>query len=699
MNTKSKVRMSEAEFEIYCTELENKVNLREQELEAANKRLEAEILERKRIESEMRNLVRLPDESPSPILRISDRGVVLYANEPSRPFLQMWGCEIGGTVPSELRQTVSELLIVQTQRIENIVCNGRVYNFALVPIIDEGYVNFYGRDITVRKRAEDRMRFQANLLANITDVVYATDMHFRIIAWNKAAEKAYGYKEKEMIGKSIFAVFGPALEPEMRTILDRNLTEIGPVSARIVQTAKSGKQVVFDSVTMLLRDYEGTPIGFVGVNRDITERDRAVDALRESEQKSSAILNAANESIFLMDLGGTILSANETAIKRLGMKSCDVIGKNCYDLLPPDVGKIRKAKIEEMIACGAEVRFEDERDGIIFDHTFCPVRNAHGDISGVAIFSKDISGRKQAEEALRTSKERLSAIFDGVSETLMLLDLDGNVLAANKKASDRLNNGKPDFVGKNLFDLLPVDFHENRKKQITEMVRMKKPVKFRDYFKENVLDLTFYPIFDPLGNVVQFVSFAVDITEQVAAEKALRESEERFKAIAETTPVGIGVIGLPESVFLYVNPAYLKGFGYEESEVLGKEVMNIYFNPQERTRVLNILKKHGSIAEYEVRLKRKDGTPFWSLSSVRPITYNGKPALLGTFVDISDRKYFEEQIKRDAEDLRQNYQDLSRFNRAMVGRELRMIEMKKEINELCQKLGEPGRYDLTFDQN
>jgi hypothetical protein len=106
------------------------------------------------------------------------------------------------------------------------------------------------------------------------------------------------------------------------------------------------------------------------------------------------------------------------------------------------------------------------------------------------------------------------------------------------------------------------------------------------------------------------------------------------------------------------------------------------------------LKEKGYVAEYEVKLKRKDGTPFWGLSSVRPITYSGRPALLGAFVDITERKSTEEEIKRRAEELKTMNEELSRFNRAAVDRELRMIELKKQVNELCAKLGMEPKYKV-----
>jgi hypothetical protein len=104
-----------------------------------------------------------------------------------------------------------------------------------------------------------------------------------------------------------------------------------------------------------------------------------------------------------------------------------------------------------------------------------------------------------------------------------------------------------------------------------------------------------------------------------------------------------------------------------------------------------MLREKGGVDGYEVRLKRKDGTPFWGLLSVRAITFDGKPARLGTFTDISERKQIEK-------DLRVKNEELSRFNRISVDRELRMIELKKEVNELCMKTGHLPRYALKFEK-
>jgi PAS domain S-box-containing protein len=177
--------------------------------------------------------------------------------------------------------------------------------------------------------------------------------------------------------------------------------------------------------------------------------------------------------------------------------------------------------------------------------------------------------------------------------------------------------------------------------------------------------------------IIRAVRYAI---ERKKFDAALRESEERFKAIAESTPVGIGVVGIPDSKFLYVNPAYQKSFGYTEAEILGKDTPDIYWNIEDRERLLGVLKENGYVAEYEVKLKRKDGTPFWGLSSIRPITYGGKPALLGAFVDISERKAAEETILRAKEEWERTFDSVPDLI-ALLDRDYHIVRVNKAMAE------------------
>ena len=130
------------------------------------------------------------------------------------------------------------------------------------------------------------------------------------------------------------------------------------------------------------------------------------------------------------------------------------------------------------------------------------------------------------------------------------------------------------------------------------------------------------------------------VTDQVAIaisrirnENALRESEERFKAMAEVSPVGMGVVGFASGNFLYINPSYEQYFGYDKDELLSKKSPDIFWDTNDRELIYKKLEEDNFISNYEVKLKRKDGSSFWSMSSIRPITFMNKPALLGTFIE------------------------------------------------------------------
>jgi len=130
------------------------------------------------------------------------------------------------------------------------------------------------------------------------------------------------------------------------------------------------------------------------------------------------------------------------------------------------------------------------------------------------------------------------------------------------------------------------------------------------------------------------------------SENALRESEERFKAMAEVSPVGMGVVGFIDGNFLYVNPSYEQYFGYDKNELLSKKAPEIFWDIKDRELIYKKLEEDNFVSNYEVKLKRKDGSSFWSMSSIRPIKFMNKLALLGTFIDITDHKRAEKELQR-----------------------------------------------------
>jgi PAS domain S-box-containing protein len=135
--------------------------------------------------------------------------------------------------------------------------------------------------------------------------------------------------------------------------------------------------------------------------------DSSVDALQKCEDRFQALLNASADSAFLIDTRGTILAMNEIGALRLQKSVGELTEKNAYDLLPPQVAKRRKARATKVIQSGKGCRFQDQRNGIVFDNTVYPVIDKRGKVTQVAVYGRDITRQKQAENQLKQREATL----------------------------------------------------------------------------------------------------------------------------------------------------------------------------------------------------------------------------------------------------------------------------------------------------
>ena len=140
------------------------------------------------------------------------------------------------------------------------------------------------------------------------------------------------------------------------------------------------------------------------------EHAEAAARLAESEKALRAVLDALTEAALLMTPDGDILIANLTAARRLNNDAKSIVGSNLFDLMPPHVTTTRRERLAEVVATGRPVRFVDERDGHILDHSLQPVLNDQGEVTRVAAFSNDVTESRRAEEGLRRNEEFTRAI-------------------------------------------------------------------------------------------------------------------------------------------------------------------------------------------------------------------------------------------------------------------------------------------------
>jgi len=155
-----------------------------------------------------------------------------------------------------------------------------------------------------------------------------------------------------------------------------------------------------------------------------------------------------------------------------------------------------------------------------------------------------------------------------------------------------------------------------------------------------------------------------DITARRIYEDQLRESEERFRTLSDTSPVGVKVTSY-EGVIIYANHTFEALLGYDHAWLIGSKETDLYWVPEDRNNWINQLKNNGFIRNIELRLKRKDGMPVWVLVNASLISYGGTPAIMETMQDISDRKTADEELKRYAAELEVSNKELETFAYAL----------------------------------
>jgi PAS domain S-box-containing protein len=201
-------------------------------------------------------------------------------------------------------------------------------------------------------------------------------------------------------------------------------------------------------------------------------------------------------------------------------------------------------------------------------------------------------------------------------------------------------------------------------------------------------------IWGPAGELEQAIVVFSDITDRKRAEEMLLLSEEKFSKAFQSSPDAFLLTSVPDGRITEVNAGAILLSGYSTEEMLGRTTteLGLWADPAARDAYMAEILREGRAANFETVFRVKSGAIITGLISGGIIQLRDGKCFLSVIRDISDRKRAEVALRQQTEELRASNDELELFNRAATGRELRMIELKQEINELCRRLGEPPRH-------
>jgi PAS domain S-box-containing protein len=287
-------------------------------------------------------------------------------------------------------------------------------------------------------------------------------------------------------------------------------------------------------------------------------------------------------------------------------------------------------------------------------------------VEGKGQLQQGIEKRKQAEsqraqpdatlEALRESEETIHALLNAATETAVLVDPQGTILALNRVAAQRVGKSVDELLGLCVHDLLPPEQAESRRAMVDEVARSGLPVRFEDERAGILFDNHLYPVFDAQGEVIRLVIFSRDMTKRKQAEAqsnlyrlqrdsawdAWQASEINFHALAEATPAAIVV--LQDDRIRYANSATEALTGYTQAELHTMDFWDFVY-PEFRAmiREQESASERGEEAasRFEIKVVTKQGQERWADVSAGAIQFEGQPAGLAVALDITERKEME----------------------------------------------------------
>ncbi len=526
-------------------------------------------------------------------------------------------------------------------------------------VLTRGGVSAFNRDgtphsllvtlsiITDRKQAQKDLEASEqhfrSLFNQSNDAVFLIDLEGRHFVTNQKAADMLGYSLDEVTRLSFRDVVVEAQQAQSIKVLDalKSGQKI-PVYERIFRR-KNGTEFPVEVNVELVQDAAGNPLYLQSIVRDITGRKQTEDTLRKL---SSAVEQSAN-SIIITDADGHIEYVNPKVIQTTGYTVEEIIGQNPRLFksghTPPEEYK----RMWETITAGDEWEGEfhnKRKNGELFweSASISPIRDELGTIIHYLAIKEDITERKQAQDALRASEERLRAVVSGTPIILFTLDTEGCFTLIQGQGLKILGLEQDALVGQSAFEdyspFIP-DIHEPFRQALAG-----EEVSSTQDLGGVVFDVRYSPLKNKDDETVGVIGVASDITKQHRSQENLAASEARFRSLTESTLAGVYVI--QDAQFVYVNPALARMTGYTREEIVGKLGPLDVFHPDDRAltadQVSTRTERGTPAAYYNLRLVHKNGSIIPCEVMSTRADFQGRPAFIGTLLDTTERRKAEE---------------------------------------------------------
>ena len=391
----------------------------------------------------------------------------------------------------------------------------------------------------------------------------------------------------------------------------------------------------------------------VGCISDITERKRAEETLRESEEIFRHFMEYSPIYVFFKDENIRALRLSKNYETMLGKPIDELLGKNMDELFPSELAKNMVADDMRILKEGKAITVEEELNSRFYTTTKFPI-HGEGKPRYLAGFTIDITERKQGEEALRESEEKYRTILENIEEGYYEVDIAGNYTFFNESVCRLLGYSREEMMGMNNRYYTDKTNAQKLYRTFNEVYRTGVPAQGSDWElirKDNTkryVECSVSSIKNKSGQPIGFRGIIRDITERKQAEEELRKSEERFKLIFENAPDAFYLNDL-KGYFIEGNKAAERITGFKREELIGGSFLKLnMLSLDQLPKAVTLLAKNAigkPTGPDEFILKRKAGDKVLVEITTHPIKFEKRTVVLGIARDITERKRAEEALR------------------------------------------------------
>lgn len=544
-----------------------------------------------------------------------------------------------------------------------------------VPEFDEkeqvSSVLVFSRDISEMRKAEQEIRYKAQLLSKISDAIISTDEYLNVISWNEGAERIYGFPASEVINRPLRSILhteivGGTID-ESFNMLQKN----GFWTGEVVQLDRHGNRIHVLSTVSSVRNEGGTTIGYVAINHNISRRKEAEQELLKSELRYRSLILATNNIIWITDENGAFVEPQQMWEEYTGQSWADHQGFGWVAMIHPDDHSTLLRYWQEAVDAAKPyehqgrlwcARYQDYRH---FSVRAIPILDGHGHILEWIGSVKDIHDQVLANHAIIRSEESMRKLADSMPQLVWIAAPDGRVYYYNKRLDEYLGAAVNDTGEYEWAPLLHPDdadhttwLWQSAVKTGTEYeaehrIRMKDG-SYRWHLSRG------FPELDVDGQVTRWFGTATDIDALKQAEariqiqnSKLEEAIHEFRIVTDFMPQLVWASYADTSEGTYFQNrkweeytgrplADLKGGGW--MAVLHPDDVALTYEEWMRSV------RENTKFQTEYRLRRHDGEYRWHLARAMPHKDDSGNVIkwYGTTTDIHDQKLAEESLKLQA---------------------------------------------------